>query len=78
MPAGSDSIGDPARSRRDHAPRFHAQDWPQALAAGKHAVPHGLMDGCWMLGSGRQEPVERNVGGFASLLQNVFQHGTAV
>jgi hypothetical protein len=31
-----------------------------------------------MLGSRRQEPVERGVGGFASLLQNVFQHGTAV
>src|SRR5208283_703964 len=34
-----------ARGRRDHAPRFHAEDGPQALSAGKHAVPHGLMDG---------------------------------
>ncbi len=64
--------------RSDHAPRFHAEDWPQALSAGKYAVPHGLMDGSWMLGRRRQESIERGVGGFASLLQNLFQHGTAV
>ena len=64
--------------RSDHAPRFHAEDWPQALSAGKHAVPHGLMDGSWMLGGRRQESIKGSVGGFASLLQNLFQHGTAV
>ena len=31
-----------------------------------------------MLGSGWQEALERGVGGFASLLQNLFQHGIAV
>src|ERR1035437_182616 len=64
--------------RRDHAPRFHAEDRPQALAAGKHAVPHGLMDGGWMLGGGGQELFEGAVGVGASLLQNVFQHDIAV
>jgi hypothetical protein len=31
-----------------------------------------------MLGCGGQELFERGVGGFASLLQNLFQHGSAV
>ena len=31
-----------------------------------------------MLGGGRQELFERGVGGFASLLQNLFQHDIAV
>jgi hypothetical protein len=31
-----------------------------------------------MLGGRRQESLERGVGGFSSLLQNLFQHGIAV
>jgi hypothetical protein len=36
------------------------------------------MDGDRMLASRGQELFERDVGGFASLLQNLFQHGIAV
>ena len=82
MPAGSDPavVGTRPRTRcrSDHAPRFHAEDRPQALSTGKHAVPHGPMDGGWMLGGRRQELFERGVGGGASLLQNLFQHDIAV
>ena len=66
------------RCRSDHAPRFHAEDRPQAFSAGKHAVPHGLMDGGWMLAGRRQELLECGVGGFSPLLQNLFHHGIAV
>jgi hypothetical protein len=66
------------RRRSDHAACFHAENRTQALSAGKYAVPHGLMDGSWMLASRRQESIEGGVGGFSSLLQNLFQHRIAV
>jgi len=36
------------------------------------------MNGGWMLAGRGQKSLERSVGGFPSLLQNLIQHGIAV
>jgi len=36
------------------------------------------MDGGWMLRGRGQEALKGGVGGFASVVQNLFQHGNAV
>jgi hypothetical protein len=57
-----------------HLPGLHAQDGPQALAAGKHAVPHGLMNGGRILRGGREQPLQCLVNDDASLSQSFFEH----
>ena len=66
------------RSGWNHPPRFHAENRTQPFAAGKNTVPHRLMNGRWMLDGRWQKLFQRHVGGFASLLQNQFQHQDAV
>src|ERR1017187_6699307 len=59
---------------RNHASRFHAEHWPQPLAAGKHAVAHGFVDRLRMLRLQRNEPVERGVGQLPSLFESLGEH----
>ena len=54
----------------DHLRGLHAEDGTQALAAGKNAVPHGLMDGRGILRSGGKQALERLVGEDATLFQS--------
>src|ERR1700730_787703 len=41
--------------------RFQAQNGPDALSAGKHAIAHRLMDRSWWRCLGRQQTIERGV-----------------
>ena len=58
----------------DHPARLHTENWAQALAAGKHAVAHGLMDGLRMLVRRREKPFQSRVCGSATQFKNLFQH----
>ncbi len=65
----------PRRQRPSHhTSGFHAEDGPQPLAAGKHAVAHGLVDGDGMLRLQRNQPVERCVGQLPSLFESFREH----
>ena len=59
----------------DHARGLHAEDGAQALASGKDAVAHGLMNGSGILRAGGQEPLQRRVGSLLTVEKSFFQHG---
>ena len=59
----------------NHARGLHAKDGPQALAAGEHAMPHGLMDGRGILRWRGEQPLQRFISRKPSLFECVFQHG---
>ena len=76
---GCTEIGDTIRqSAVDHASCFHAQDGTQPLASGENGMPHGLVNRRRVLGSGRQQTLERLVCKFLPLFKNVLQHKRAV
>ena len=58
----------------DHASGLDAEHGAQALAAGEHAVAHGLVNGDRMLGLERDEAVERGVGQALSLFECFLEH----
>ena len=59
----------------DHARRLHAEDGAQALASGKDAVAHGLMNCGGILRAGGQQTFERRVGSLLTVEKSFFQHG---
>ena len=65
-------------ARRDatvnHARGFHAQNGAKALATGKDAMAHRLMDGGRVLRGRREQAFERLVGDDASLFENFLEH----
>jgi hypothetical protein len=58
----------------NHPCGFHAQDGAQALATGKNAVAHRLVDGfrplCWR----GQESFQSLINGLLALLKDVCKH----
>jgi hypothetical protein len=58
----------------DHLPGLNAENGPQALATGKHAVPHGLMNAGGILRRSREQALQYLVGDDSTLLQSVLEH----
>src|SRR5438128_731670 len=58
----------------NHAGSFHAQDGSQAFSAGKHAVPHGLVNGFRPLRRWGQQSFQGLVNGPLALQQGFFKH----
>jgi len=67
-----DAIGERAGN---HARGLHAEDGAQALASGKDAVAHGLMNCGGILRAGGQQTFERRVGSLLTVEKSFFQHG---
>ena len=62
------------KGTRDHPTSFHAQDWTNAFAACKHAMPHGQVNGSGGLGNGRNEAFQRRVGELLPFCKNLPEH----
>src|SRR5271157_2243241 len=58
----------------NHLRGLHAEDGPQPLAAGKNAVPHGLMDGRRILRGWREQAFQRVVGQDTAFFEYVLEH----
>ena len=59
---------------RNHASSLDTEHWTQALAPGKYAMAHRLVDGYRMLGLERYEPIERGVGDQPPLFESFSEH----
>ena len=58
----------------DHLRGLHAENGPQTLASGEDAVPHGGVNGRWILRGRRQEALQRGIGQTAALFQCLLDH----
>ena len=62
------------KKTRNHASGLHTKYGTEPLAAGEHAVTHRSVDRDRMLGSRREQALQRRVGQRLALLQSLLEH----